>query len=330
MIRICNQEHHGVCFNCPDELGWALTAAAKTAKPEVTQLLLLYTKNSLHRAFTAAIQSQSADIVDIILANNPDIDAPAHSLEFGAIQSCYYVTSFSEAIKTGNDKVIKMTLDRGHLDKLEHGSRFHPAVTAAAKMNDLGLLRGLLERQQHPHPAELGPALIQALKYGNREAAMILLDAGASTSIWYADRFPDGSPGRSYTDWNVLLDALEGRDSNIVYALLDAAHDRARVREDRRSRWREGDYNPRKILRAAVVWGDESILTALFTTFPSMLVEHDELAETLENNNIATFNFLSESLRVTPSAINKSLKYSIEKNTRDYDQNVSRPGSRLR
>lgn len=293
LIGICTQDHGGACLNQTDVMGWALTAAAKHGKLEVVELLLPYTKDSLHRAFTAAIRSRSAEVVDAILAHDPDIDAPAHCLEFPKVESCYHVTAFSEAVTTGNDSIIQMIQDRGYFDRLEHGSRFHPAVTAAAKTNDLGLLRSLLERYRHPHPAELGPALIQALKYGNEESARTLLDSGASTSLWHFRG----------TDWNILLDAVAGRNSDMVYALLDAAHEQAQIR----------NHGFRPILHEAVVWGDEPILTALFTTFPSMLLENEELAETLENNNLATFNFLLASKRVTPSAITRSLEYAIEK-----------------
>lgn len=315
LIEICKREHDGACLSCTDEpsLGWVLTLAAETGKLEVVRLLLLYTKNNLYRAFTAAIRSRNNEIIDAILDNGPDVDAPADTLTFFGIERCYYVTSFSEAITTGNDKIIQLIQDRGHLGRLEHGSRFHPAVTAAAKTNDMGLLRGLLERYHHPHPAELGPALIQALKHENKEAAMMLLDAGASTSVWYQQYFDNGS--RSGTDWNVLLEALKDRNSSMVYALLDAAHEKAQVLDDEYySTWYgTPEYCSRKILRAAVVWGDEPITTALLTTFPTMLVEYDELAETIENNNLATFNFLVASRRVTPSALCDSLQYAIRK-----------------
>lgn len=117
------------------------------------------------------------------------------------------------------------------------------------------------------------------------------------------------------TDWNVLLEALKDRNSSMVYALLDAAHEKAQVLDDEYySTWYNiPDYSSRKILRAAVVWGDEPITTALLTTFPTMLVEYDELAETIENNNLATFNFLVASRRVTPSALCDSLQYAIRK-----------------
>lgn len=313
VLRICTEEHDGICLKTyQGRLGWALETAARCGKLQLVKLLLPHVQH-FHRAFSAAIRSRNDDVIDAVLAYGPDINAPAHPLEnaiwtqewgFVRDRKCLFVTSFSEAILAENDRIIQMIQHSGHLEELEHRMRFPPALTAAAKTNDLGLLRTLLDRHDHPHPAELGPAVTGALMRGNEEAARVLLDAGGSTSEW--DHWGDYG--------EVLRDALAGRNREIVLALLDASHATFKIYNlESPGTRRLGNYSYRGVLRAAITWGDESILTALFTTFPDMILEYDELVETLKNDNLASFNFLLASKRVLPSAIDQCLVYAINK-----------------
>lgn len=304
VIRICKQEHGGLClWSNAEEISMILRTAARQGKLQLVQLLLPYSKQ-LHLTFTAAIGSRNVDVIEAVLAYGPDIDAPAHLGDEFMGRKCENVTSFSEAVRCGNDRIIQMILDHGYMDRLEHGSRFHPAVTAAAQANDLGLLRSLLDRHDNPHPAELGPALLKAFKYGNDEAARMLLESGASTSQWNANT-ENALEGP-------LCDALKSRNRDMTYALLDASHTASDMTVNIFPL--EGLNNRYEvILREAAKWGDQGIITAIFTTFPWIVLEDEELAETLQNNDLATFNFLLASQRVRPSALDQALNYAVRK-----------------
>lgn len=303
MIRICKQEHGGLCLKSYDEeVSQVLRTAARQGKLQLVQLLLPYSKQ-LHLAFTAAIGSPNDEIIDAVLAYGPDIDAPACLLGIDFGYKSEYITSFSEAVRCGNDRIIQLILAHGYMDRLEHGSRFHPAVTAAAQANDLGLLRSILDRHDNPHPAELGPALDKALEYGNEEAAKMLLESGASTSIW--------NPNTQDAFERALCNALERRDRDMTYALLDASHTAPEIIVKMYPKAGLNRYED--ILREAAKWGDQGIITAIFTTFPWIVLEDKELAETLQNNDLATFNFLLTSQRVRPSALDQALEYAVRK-----------------
>lgn len=305
MILICKREHDGVCLSQTHALDTVLLFAAKGGKLEVVQMLLplLLHSKQLHEAFTAAITSRNDSVIDAILAHNPDLNAPAHALEPRASDSDYG-TSFSQAIITGNDRIIRLIQDNGHLDVLEGGFRFQFAVTAAVKTDDLVLLRNLLGRSHHPHPSELSQALKEALKRGNEEAATILLNCGTSTCGWVTSFEGQHAVLRRYLDveHEILLAALRDRNKGIVYALLDAWHLVPRT-----------SSVSSKALQEAADWGDASVFIALFMAFPGWTIENDELAILLESGNHATFGFLMESGRVGPYALDRSLVYAIRK-----------------
>lgn len=318
VIRICKRDHDGVCLNHTDVLDLALVKAAtgdKLASVRVFLPLLPRSKR-LHEAFTAAITNRNDDLIDAILAHNPDLNAPAHNgrpeaLGHPVIEYSDYVTSFSQAVITGNDKIIRLIQDNGHLDTLESGARFHPAVTAAVKTDDLVLLRNLMDRYHHPHPAKLSQALKEALKCGNEEAAAMLLNWGASTCVWVTRRTGWDAHRLYRVEHEMLLAALRNRNRHIVYALLDAWH--ATLDSAINAAYWPLPSPVTEILRAVAEWGDQSVFTALFTTFPSLTLEHDELARALDSDDHATFEFLMQSGRVGPWALEWSLVYAIKK-----------------
>lgn len=313
MIRICKREHDGVCLSRTHVLDLALVSAARGGKLESVRIFLPLTPHSkrLHEAFTAAITSHNDDLIDAVLAHNPDLNAPAHRLDLGSPFATYnhdYVTSFSQAVLTGNDRIIRLIQESGHLNTLEAGSRFHPAVIAAVKTDDLVLLRNLLDRYAHPHPAELSQALQEALKRGSEEAATMLLNWGASTSEWTMSM--EHNPGGDI-ECDMLLAAPKHRSRHIVYALLDALHTVSVIASTE-------PYAPSasqltEVMRAAAKWVDQSVFMAFFTTFPSLTLEDDELAILLESGNHTTFEFLLKSGRVEPCALDWSLVYALRK-----------------
>lgn len=298
IIGVCEREHDGDCINARvEEASSILAHAARKGHLYSVHLLLPYSKH-LHRAFVGAVISQNSAVIDAVLEYSSDIciDPPGELL-FGSHEPR---TPFSEAVKYGNDRIIKMMIDHGHMDRIDHGSRFQPALAAAVEVNGLEMLRYLLDRYYHPHPLELGPALIGALLGGNELAAKILMDSGAVTRCSPPTHILDDVTER------LFVGAVRSRTKDLMCMVLDSVLEYLPI-SDRP----EHVQSYCNLLLQMVRWGNQSVLEAFLTTFPSAIFEFDELKDTLERNDLVTFQFLLDSCRVCPSAFDWALEFAV-------------------
>lgn len=275
----------------------------------------------LPEIFTAAVASQNFDLIDFILRYGPDLDPPAalifpgcglssghHTDNTGATHPAYrqyYTTPIAEAVRYGNEGLIRRFEAEGSLDRLAEGGRFCPLVQAAAEAGNVAYVRKLLllpidlmlapEKQVFNQNTNPGNAIILAARGGHREIVQMLLEAGAGHSI---QKFG----GRVGSD--PFSEAVHHQDVQMLRALIEF--------EGPTSSFLMG---PLVLMRALAV-ADRSILDALVQEYPLIELEDDSirtlLTQCIKRDTLDLFKGLLQLSSNSSALLDECLKAAVE------------------
>jgi ankyrin repeat protein len=288
------------------KIDWALIQGAKRGHLELVKLLLLHSE-SPHRALSAAIRSGRSEVIDAILTLNPDINAPAHSIDDETWKSEglrsfeNITTSYAEAIEAKNERLVLEMEGKGALQLLSEGGRSGPAIAAASRIGDVAYVRKLLKCCPSPTPSHMTAALLYAVQNDHEEIFRALLAAGADVNS------PDSVTPSSPLD--PLFAAVLRRNPSMIRAILSAD-------VSGRRQWRSYAHKGVQvttILGEAVKWGDRAIIQDLLATFPNANFMYDGLFSALDGGDMARFEFLFGCGVTTVSALTSCLEIGLSR-----------------
>lgn len=183
LITLCHQADCNKCLaGFGGSLGETVTRFASDGKLGLVQLLFQEAdvEPNLSQVFLAAIRSENPALIDFILSLSPDLDPPA--FETGYKFCCS--TPIAEAVRHGNEHLIRILEAKGCLDHLKEGNRFQAVVAAAAEAGNAAYTRKLLARavtSKEAYRVE-HDQLESALKRNHQDIAQMFLEAGARAS----------------------------------------------------------------------------------------------------------------------------------------------------
>lgn len=189
LINLCHQAGCNKCLvDFGDALKETIIQAASSGKLGFVQSILheAAVKPNLAPVFLAAIGSQNPALIDFILSLGPDLDPPAIKVDLDPARprSDFLRTPIAEAVRYGNQHLIRILEAGGCLDHLTEGNRFEAVIGAAAETGNTAYMRKLLARamtsQQAYRPTR--QALALALSRSHQDTAQMLLEAGAISS----------------------------------------------------------------------------------------------------------------------------------------------------
>lgn len=221
-----------------------LCHAARRANLELSKFLVQHT-SQLQSALAAAVRAGSDELINLFLDKGARVDGkveswhpkehPGHPMidlfdENGhdrlkhPVDVGYVITPIrtplAEAIRASNDQLINAFENLGALARIDEEYHFLPAVLAAAEVGNTLYLRKLLAHGPRPlKDVALSFPLASAIRDGQTDAALILLDAGATP----------GHDERLYG--NALNKALERQNNRIVDSILESDVDLIRFAE---------------------------------------------------------------------------------------------------
>lgn len=289
VMRLC---HEASCNKCFDDFGHHLRTtvalAAETGKIELVQLLLdkADLDSELPRILLSAIKSQNHTLIDFILSKELDLDPPATSIG-PRYQSGTNSTPIAEAVRYGNEDLIRRLEAGGSLDQLSEGGRFECLVEAAAEVGNTAYTRKLLTRAITSKQAYrcTGEALRGAICGGHQDIAQMLLEAGV---------LPGPGPYSNLT----LFKALE--QSNVLMVRDIIAAGMASTIEES------------GILKK----GDYSIILDCLHEFPGLRVDGDFLQDVLsvciELDTLDFFKEILQTLEFQDTVLNKCLSSAVK------------------
>lgn len=212
-----------------------LCHAARRSNSDLSKFLVQYT-TQLQSALAAAVRGGDAELVDFLLDRGARVDDPVESwgpegrkafccdfydedgydIETYAPHFSKHIatpirTPLAEAIRAKDDHLIATFERRGALNRLAEKHHFHAAILAAAEVGNIPYLRLILgHASELPNQKNLALALAVAIRRDETDAALVLLDAGASTH--HDECFRYGNP---------LVDALTQHNKRVVDAMLE-------------------------------------------------------------------------------------------------------------
>ena len=310
MVMACERTNcHRCLTDYQDELDWAFIQSVKHGHLQLIQSLQLHCKTP-HRAFSAAIRCGRKEVIDVIRSLRPDLNAPAHSIDNKTwyLRKSYLpdndndsTTSLAEAIRAGNEDLLHMIENAGHLLYLHEGNRFQPAISAASAKGDLEYVRKLLRYCPAPEPPHMYYAALEAVQRNDEEILFTLLNAGADVNLGSSSRQRPPEP---------LLVAIRQQNRRMVHAILNADVDPISGTVYYRSNSMEKE---RTILEEAIKWADRSIIQVILSTIPiATLKDGDEIVHVLEQGDIEFFDYLLDAVTISASTLNKCLEAAIK------------------
>lgn len=210
LISLCQKAGCNKCLI--DFRGRIVFHAASAGKVELVQLLFIKAdlSSELHRIFTAAIASQTPALIDFVLSYGPDLDPPAIDIDPDG-HPCYS-TPISEAVRYGNEDLIRELEAGGSLDHLTQGGRFEVVVSAAAEAGNTAYMRKLLAFAVTSKQAyrEQERALTYAIRGVHQDIVQMLLEAGAIV----------GSPEDCYYRREFVFGPFSQKDAQLARVLI--------------------------------------------------------------------------------------------------------------
>jgi ankyrin repeat protein len=265
ILSACGRLHNGGCLqNLEGKVEWALVQSAKRGHVRTVQLLLPHTKD-LHRVLTASFHSGQSEIVNLILAERPEFNTPAHSIDMenwkelrGNLVSDV-TTPLAEALRTGNAEWIQLCEDAGTLQHLHLTGNFGAALAAAATIGDLRYAQKLFKHRPEPLPEEMHVALVFSIENGHDDMSSVLIDSGAALGV-------TSSSGRPIP----LFAAVRQRNAKMVRKILDAGTEFTHL----------GLFNTydstrhSTVLNELIEWGDRTIISDFCHAFPAETTDY--------------------------------------------------------
>jgi ankyrin repeat protein len=185
-----------------------------------------------------AVSSGNEELVRLLLQHGAEVNS------MGGLR----ISPLAAAIRLQRASMNELIACDSDTSTLSEGAMFQSALRAASEVGDLKWIEYLVHIGGEVRPADLGSALKIAVRDGNREVALALIDAGADTNV-DSRTIPGDSPA--------LLEALRQQDSVLVHALLNADAD------PNCDRFRDTFSGRQPAIELAVLWGDIEIVKAI-------------------------------------------------------------------
>ncbi|KLU90948.1 hypothetical protein MAPG_09473 [Magnaporthiopsis poae ATCC 64411] len=223
LIGLCAAACCGTCtVDYSDEFTRALVHAARYGNLELCRLLVQHKIKANALVLSAAIRGRRSDVVHFVLEQGVGFDEPASAVHVYPFFDSRYTTSehapttpLAEAIRVHNHPLAKAFEGLGAWRMLrENASHFEAAANAAAEVNDAEYLARILAAGPHFPGHCLAWPLVGAIRGGNTQAAIILLDAGAGTDTL--------THHNGVHHVHILAEAMKQRKKGLVYALLES------------------------------------------------------------------------------------------------------------
>jgi hypothetical protein len=302
ILEVCESHHEGQCFRKFEiQVEVALVNSAIRGHLRVVHMLLPYTTN-LYYVLIASLRGGNREIIEAILARNPQFNPPAHengidrrwnSDRTGMLGSDI-TTPLAEAIRMETYGFIHLCEQAGALDHLHLEGHFTAALAAAATTGNLSYIHKLFQYRPSPHPTEMYTALSCSIQSGHDDVSFVLIAAGAD--------FNNCSSFGSSSHHSPLLAAIVQRNTPVVHAILDSGT----VCTSLDGVTSSGEHT--NVFREAIRWGDRSIISDLHLALPDARISYpDILEETMGTEKDDLFTFLVDLGLVGISVLTRSL-----------------------
>lgn len=210
------------------------------------------------RFLTAAFMSSTQVLIDLMFDYGSDPDPDAHKLRYDEMWDNRNMTPVAEAVRAGNEGLIRRLEEAGALDRSHQGGRFKLLMIAAAEQHDTTYLEKLLARAVTSKQAYRPTSRVLYSVMG-RDVARKLLDAGA-------DCTPFQMAGTTESSWP-LHRVIELRDEREVSDIIEGGvHDANDIY-----------YAEIDIMSIAFEWGDKSVIDLLIREFPDHQISSDAI-----------------------------------------------------
>lgn len=252
IIRACKSLHSGGCLQTNEgKVEWALVQSAKRGHIRSIQLLLPHIRY-LDRVLSASFYGGNTELVHLISAKHPDLNAPTHSTHkedwMYSRGELFWIetTPLAEAIRTRNSTWIHLCEASGSLKHLHLEGHFDAALAAAASVGDLQYVQKLFRNRLEPRPQEMYVALTFSIENGHDDISTLLIDSGTQLQNDTPEYFRRPTP---------LIAAVKKQNASIVRAILDASES-------------QGSLRFSDIGQHIIEWGDRSIILDFHRCFP--------------------------------------------------------------
>lgn len=294
VMSLCHEANCNKCLvDFGDYLRTAVVLAARTGKSEFVQLLLdkvdWETKST--QIFLAAIKSQSHMLINFILSKNPGLDPPAIDIGY-PIYAEEKSTPIAEAVRYGDEDLIRRLEGGGALDRLFEGGRFEALVNAAAEVGDTAYMRKLLSRSVTSNQAyriEEASPLTHAIYGNHQEIVEMLLKAGISP---------------------------KGRDSGMEGGALFTALKKSHVQMVRDVIATEGSLPTPPIQKAIFTGENQSRALATLHEYPDMDMDSDLLQDAVSDcirlDTLDSFKDILQASELRDNMLNDCLKTAVK------------------
>jgi ankyrin repeat protein len=309
ILSACGRRHNGGCLqNLEGKVEMALVQSAKRGHVRTVQLLLPHTSD-LHRVLSASFHSGQSEIVNLILAERPDFNTPAHRIDEehwteGHENLVWTVTTpLAEALRTRNAQWIQLCEDAGTLQHLHLTGNFGAALAAAATIGDLRYVQKLFNHRPEPLPEEMHVALVFSIENGHDDMSSLLIDAGAA--LYHPSNINSRQPPP-------LFAAVRQQNARVVRKILDAGTEYMYIMHS---------FYAYELLRDSTImielinWGDRTIISDFCYAFPAETTERVQVLKL--RKGVMTKNlldFLMDQGCLHERTLSRLLEVAIEEN----------------
>jgi ankyrin repeat protein len=234
LMKEQNADFNQAFGNCryPDCQHRIIDVASKRGSLKLVRLLRSFNVALTNSTLACAVASGSEELVRALLF---EMEADPCGIGYDGI------TPLAAAIKLQNLGIIKLLKDRGAYATLDNPKQLKPTLIAAMEVSDIHFIEYLMDLGAMVTPADLGYALISAIRSGREEAAKTLINAGADTNNQGSLSLAMVLKHRKSPS---LLQELLDADANPNFGMLTPA-----------------DYG--SSLQLAVQWGDFGVVKSL-------------------------------------------------------------------
>ena len=245
IVQACYQTNCGKCSeDYSESFQKSITLAATRGYSRLVVFLVDYVADK-GPPLAGAVRSGKRDIIELLLEKGANPDAPECRIDEADI---FLTTPFAEAIRAGDDELIRRFHGLGATTQMSEGRRFEAAIYAASEAGKLAYVNELLRMKQSKYGINLNLSLRISIKNGREEVALTLLKAGADVNSGFSmQRTEDLDRLKS-----ALIEALHLKNKTLVLKIMEC--DIA---------IRSGGYHYHSPMEVAALWGDISIVKDL-------------------------------------------------------------------
>ncbi|KAI9661217.1 MAG: hypothetical protein M1821_009544 [Bathelium mastoideum] len=270
IIQDCPSTPYCLCRDMPHVLARSIMTAAMRGYLELVAFLLDHT-NDKDRALVAAVRGGQKHVVDFLLGKGANVDAVAWCFRLPYQyhrRSTANTTPLAEAVRAGNKELIRYFESHGARTRInEKKEHFAAVLEAASDVGDSAYLEALLQEATETDGRFLHQALLVSTMNGHEQIALTLLKAGA-----HVESFPEQHSDASEREFehpshkldgsgSPLLAAVRQRNKNLTHIMMECDVSYAG----------HFDNDLEEIARAAIEWGDTSIIKDLSSLSRGMM-----------------------------------------------------------